>query len=187
MNEFPFLDGVEAQSTDLVEALLAQNWRPTLSITGAGGMPPLEQAGNVLRTHTDLKVSVRIPPGVESEPASEMLKQLLENDPPHGAHVSMTLDAAANGFAAPSMPNAVDAALDAASQRFFDRGYMPFYEGGTIPFMAMMQASYPAARYLVTGAAGPGNNAHGPDEKLHIPTAKAVTKCVSAALVAMCD
>jgi acetylornithine deacetylase/succinyl-diaminopimelate desuccinylase-like protein len=187
IDDFPFLEGVEAQSTDLVEALLAQNWRPTLSITGAGGMPALEQAGNVLRTHTDLKVSVRIPPGIESELAATRLKRLLEADPPHGAHVSMTLDTAANGFAAPPMPAAVDAALDAASQRFFGNGSMPFYEGGTIPFMSMMQESYPDARYLVTGAAGPGNNAHGPDEKLHVPTAKAVTKCVSAALAAMCD
>ena len=71
VTDFPFLEGVQPQHSDLVEALLAQNWKPTLSITGADGLPSLANAGNVLRTHTSLKVSVRIPPGVESEPASE--------------------------------------------------------------------------------------------------------------------
>ena len=101
VTDFPFLEGVQPQHSDLVEALLAQNWKPTLSITGADGLPSLANAGNVLRTHTSLKVSVRIPPGVESEPASEKLKQLFEDNPPFGANVVFDLDAAANGFSAP--------------------------------------------------------------------------------------
>jgi di/tripeptidase len=48
-----------------------------------------------------------------------------------------------------------------------------------------MQESYPSARFLVTGCAGPGNNAHGPDEKLHIPTVKHLTQCVAAAIASM--
>jgi hypothetical protein len=40
---------------------------------------------------------------------------------------------------------------------------MPMFEGGTIPFLAMMQQKYPAARFLVTGSMGPDGNAHGPD------------------------
>ena len=39
-----------------------------------------------------------------------------------------------------------------------------------------------SAKFIITGAGGPGGNAHGPDEKLHIPTAKKVTKCMSAAV-----
>jgi di/tripeptidase len=46
--------------------------------------------------------------------------------------------------------------------------------------MAMMQAKYPSAAFLCTGASGPGNNAHGPDEKLHIPSAKRLTAVIAA-------
>ena len=187
VTDFPFLEGVQPQHADLVEALLAQNWKPTLSITGADGLPSIANAGNVLRSHTSLKVSVRIPPGVESEPASEKLKKLLEENPPFGANVTFELDAAANGFAAPQMPTIIAEAVDFSSFKAFGKGSMPFYEGGTIPFLAMMQESYPNARFLVTGCAGPGNNAHGPNEKLHIPTVKSLTQCVVAVLAAMAD
>jgi acetylornithine deacetylase/succinyl-diaminopimelate desuccinylase-like protein len=185
VTDFPFLDGVRPQHEDLVEALLAQNWKPTLSITGAEGMPTLANAGNVLRTHTSLKLSVRIPPGVDSEMASAKLQELMESDPPFGAHVTFEPETAANGFAAPPMPAEIAAAFSEGSLQTFGASSMPFYEGGTIPFLAMMQESYPSARFLVTGCAGPGNNAHGPDEKLHIPTVKHLTQCVAAALASM--
>ncbi|MBC8437651.1 MAG: M20/M25/M40 family metallo-hydrolase [Euryarchaeota archaeon] len=185
VTDFPFLEGVCPQHEDLVEALLAQNWKPTLSVTGADGLPAIANAGNVLRTHTTLKLSVRIPPGVDAEMASAKLKNLLESNPPLGAHVTFHAEAAANGFAAPEMPEKIAAALSDASVKTFGDSSMPFYEGGTIPFLAMMQESYPEARFLVTGCAGPGNNAHGPDEKLHIPTVKSLTGCVAAALASM--
>jgi acetylornithine deacetylase/succinyl-diaminopimelate desuccinylase-like protein len=187
VSDFPLLDGVKAQHEDMTDALLAQNWMPTLSVTGADGMPPVSAAGNVLRTNTDLKLSVRIPPGVESVQASVRLKALLEDNPPFGAHVEFELDTPANGFSAPAMPSAFAEALKVASNRTFGNDAMPFYEGGTIPFLAMMQESYPDAHFLVTGCGGPGNNMHGPDEKLHVPTVKSVTQCVSAALAAMAD
>jgi acetylornithine deacetylase/succinyl-diaminopimelate desuccinylase-like protein len=115
------------------------------------------------------------------------LKALLEDNPPFGAHVEFELDTPANGFSAPAMPSALAEALNDASNRTFGNDAMPFYEGGTIPFLAMMQESYPDAHFLVTGCGGPGNNMHGPDEKLHVPTVKSVTQCVSAALAAMAD
>jgi acetylornithine deacetylase/succinyl-diaminopimelate desuccinylase-like protein len=57
--------------------------------------------------------------------------------------------------------------------------------GGTIPFMAMMQNKYPNAKFLCTGTGGPGNNAHGPDEKLHIPSSKKLTAVLSATIAAL--
>ena len=50
------------------------------------------------------------------------------------------------------------------------------------PFMAMRGRHYPEAEYLVTGVLGPGSNAHGPNEFLHIPTGKRVTACVAHVL-----
>ena len=185
--DLPALEGVEPQTPGLSEIILSGNWRPSLSVTGADGMPALKDAGNVLRTHTSLKLSMRIPPGVESEHASEMMRTILEKDAPHGAHVSFEADAAANGFAAPPMVPSFRNVLNEASLATFGNPMQVFFEGGTIPFLAMMQEKYPKADFLVTGSLGPGGNAHGPDEKLHIPATKSVTTCLSAAIAALND
>jgi hypothetical protein len=41
---------------------------------------------------------------------------------------------------------------------------------------------FPAAQFVVTGVLVPGSNAHGPNEFLHLPTARRVTECVSLLL-----
>jgi len=110
---------------------------------------------------------------------------VLEADAPHGAHVSFTTDAAANGFSAPAMSTSFRDALNEASLATFGNPMQVFFEGGTIPFLAMMQEKYPEADFLVTGSLGPGGNAHGPDEKLHIPATKAVTTCLAAAIASL--
>jgi di/tripeptidase len=57
-------------------------------------------------------------------------------------------------------------------------------EGGTIPFMHMLGEKYPEAQFFITGILGPGSNAHGPNEFIHIPTVKRVTRCVADVLAA---
>ena len=52
-------------------------------------------------------------------------------------------------------------------------------EGGTVPFMAMLGAEFPAAQCLVTGVLGPESNAQGPNEFPHIHTAQKPTCCVA--------
>ena len=113
------------------------------------------------------------------------MSSALEANPPHGAHVSFTADAAANGFSAPPMDPSFREALNTASLATFGNPMQVFFEGGTIPFLAMMQEKYPNANFLVTGSLGPGGNAHGPDEKLHIPATKCVTTCLAAAIASL--
>jgi len=60
-------------------------------------------------------------------------------------------------------------------------------EGGTIPFMGMLGEKFPDAQFLITGVLGPQANAHGPNEFLHIPTAKRLTCCVAAVIAAHYD
>ena len=55
-------------------------------------------------------------------------------------------------------------------------------EGGTIPFMGMLQERFPDAQFMVTGLLGPKSNAHGPNEFLHIPTGKKLTAAVARVL-----
>src|SRR3954469_1100767 len=89
-SKFPTHAGVEPMSRDNVELILNRTWRPTLAITGAEGWPAIGRAGNVLRPFTRLKLSLRIPPRVDADPAAQAIKVALEKDPPYGAKVSFT-------------------------------------------------------------------------------------------------
>ena len=184
-SQLPVVDTLRPQNEGVAEILLDMNWRPAMSVIGANGMPPTQTAGNVLRTHTDLKLSFRIPPGVNSEIIDSIVKETLENNPPYGSKVEYTPDAAADGFHAPAMDGKIADALSSASLHITGLPPMATWVGGTIPFMAMMQKKYPSAQFFCTGTGGPGNNAHGPDEKLHIPSSKRLTAVLSATIAAL--
>ena len=55
-------------------------------------------------------------------------------------------------------------------------------EGGSIPFMGMLGELFPQVQFVVTGVLGPQSNAHGPNEFLHLPTARRLTCCVAQVL-----
>ena len=184
--QFPTVDSLRQASETTEDMIVAMNWEPTLSIIGADGMPSVQVAGNVLRTNTDLKLSFRIPPGVDSEVAIASAKKILEEDPPYGAEVTFTPDSCADGFHAPPLEGAISDAIHDASMELTGLPPLATWTGGTIPFMAMMQGKYPEAMFLCTGTSGPGNNAHGPDEKLHIPSSKRLTVALSATISAIC-
>ena len=181
-NKFPLQPGVVPVSKDNVELILNRTWRPGLAITGADGWPPIGNAGNVLRPVTTLKLSIRIPPRVDPDVAQAAVKAALEKDPPYGAKVSFEGGTASAGWDAPEMAPWLEAALDAASKRHFGKPAMYMGEGGTIPFMFMLGEKFPKAQFCITGVLGPASNAHGPNEFLHVPTAKRLTLCVADVL-----
>jgi acetylornithine deacetylase/succinyl-diaminopimelate desuccinylase-like protein len=179
---FPLVEGMRGTDADPVELALNRSWRPALSITGVDGIPSLPDAGNVLRPYTTLKLSLRLPPTLDAARAGEFLKQLLEHDPPYGAQVSFEVEKASAGWDSPPLSPWLERSIESASRQFF--GAPPAYmgEGGSIPFMGMLGEKFPAAQFVVTGVLGPGSNAHGPNEFLHIPMAKRVTACVAQVL-----
>jgi acetylornithine deacetylase/succinyl-diaminopimelate desuccinylase-like protein len=181
---FPFVTGAHPVSGDPVELILGGTWNATLSITGADGLPPLTQAGNVLRPHTALKLSFRLPPGVDAGRAGGRLKALLESEPPYGAKVRLSDIACADGWRAPDMSERLKNTIEDASQRHFGKPAAFMGDGGSIPFMSMLGQRYPDTQFLITGILGPGSNAHGPDEFMHIPTVKKITCCVAEVMAA---
>ena len=176
---YPFIAGVEPQADNNVDRILNRTWRPALSYTGIEGLPPLNSAGNVLRPYSALKLSMRLPPTVDGEVASEKMKETLEASPPENARVSFECDQAASGWTAPAVAPWLHSSLENASQGAYGRGVMYMGEGGTIPFMAMLGDAYPEAQFMITGVLGPQSNAHGPNEFLHIPFARRLTTCVA--------
>src|SRR5690606_29626199 len=156
----------------------------TLSVTGADGLPPLGSAGNVLRPFTSLKLSFRLPPGIDPDAAACSVKAALEADPPYGVHVRFDVDSSMAGWNAPATAEWLDAAVQEAPRAHFGRDALRMGTGGTIPFMSMLGERFPDAQFLVTGVLGPHSNAHGPNEFLHIETGKRVTACVAHVLAA---
>lgn len=172
-------------TTDPVEGILNRTWRPALSVTGAAGFPALDQAGNVLRPRTSLKLSMRLPPTVDGERASAELKKLLEKDAPYNARVSFKSDWAATGWNAPETAPWLKSLVDDASMQCFGKQAAWMGEGGTIPFMNMLGEKFPKAQFLITGVLGPKSNAHGPNEFLHIPYATTLTRVVAGVVAGM--
>ncbi len=166
------------------EAMLNRTWRPALSVIGAGGLPAIADAGNVLRPKTSLALSLRLPPLVDGEGATKVMKRLLEADPPYGANVVFDASQGATGWSAPPTAAWLGEALASASTTFYGKPMAAMGEGGTIPFMAMLGKHFPQAQFLITGVLGPHSNAHGPNEFLHVPYARKLTACV-AHVVAM--
>jgi acetylornithine deacetylase/succinyl-diaminopimelate desuccinylase-like protein len=187
IDRFPFAGSTQPMVADRTEALLNRTWRPALSITGADGLMPIASAGNVLRPHTALKLSLRLPPTIDGAEATQTLKRLLESDPPYGATVRFDNDHGATGWNAPPSVPWLKQAVDDASQQFYGKPSAAVGEGGTIPFMAMLGKHFPDAQFLITGVLGPHSNAHGPNEFLHVPYAKKLTACVAFVIAAHRD
>ncbi|MGH9422280.1 MAG: M20 family metallopeptidase, partial [Thermoanaerobaculia bacterium] len=181
-SKFPFLPGMQPMGSDPVELLLNRTWRPMLSYTGQAGLPDLVQGGNVLRPKTSLKLSLRVPPTLDASIIDQKLKELLENDPPYGAHVDFEPEKGAGGWEVPKVDSWLAKSIDSASQTFFGKPATTWGEGGSIPFMGMLGQRFPSAQFLITGVLGPHSNAHGPNEFLDIQTGKNVTACVAQVL-----
>ena len=177
-SKFPWKEGVHPVSNDVMELILGRTWRPTLSVIGAGGLPSVESAGNVLRPVTSLVLSFRLPPSCDSERACAALREALTSNPPYGAAITVDMEGS-SGWQAPATSPWLARAMGDASSAWFGRDAAAMGEGGSIPFMGMLGHRYPRAQFLITGVLGPMSNAHGPNEFLHLPTAARLTGCVA--------
>ncbi|OIQ75346.1 hypothetical protein GALL_429840 [mine drainage metagenome] len=171
-------------TTDPLQALLGRTWTPTLSVTGAEGLPNVQNAGNVLRPYSAFKLSLRLPPLVEAGSAVAQLKTLLEDNAPYQARVTFEDTEAATGWSAPDTAAWFGQALAAASQSCFGAPCGYIGQGGTIPLINQLSQAFVSAQMMVCGVLGPKSNAHGPNEFLHVPYAKKLTAAVAQVIAA---
>ncbi len=176
-NAAPVVDGLRLLATDPVDRLAARTWGAALEVTGADGLPTSRLGGNVLRPSTTLKFSLRLPPDVDAAAAGDALLSAITTD--EGAHITIDMEAAAQGWVAPPLGDDVAAVLARVSKERFGREPGRVGEGGSIPFLASLQQGFPTTPIVATGVLGPHSNAHGPNESLHLPMAKAVTHLVA--------
>lgn len=98
---YPWHGKTEPLTKDACEALLNRSWRPELTVTGVDGMPSVENAGNVMRPFTTVKIGMRLPPDVDAEKASAALEEIITAEPPFNADVKYVPTVASNGAGPP--------------------------------------------------------------------------------------
>jgi len=180
--KLPFVPGARALSDSPVELVINNTWRPTLAVTGAAGLPAMENAGNVLLPRIEFKLSFRLPPTADAAAAAVAVKSRLEANPPYGVKVRFEVGSSLAGWDAPPVASWLENSMRDASRATFGRDAMYLGTGGSIPFIGMLGERFPETQFLVTGVLGPQANAHGPNEFLHLACAKNLTVCVATVI-----
>lgn len=172
----------QPMTDNVAEAILNRTLRPMLSITGAEGLPPIATAGNVLRPNTTVKLSMRVPPAVDSKIAFDKLSEVILRNPPYQSAVELKLLHNGNGFAPKPLDQWMAEILKEASLKYYGGEALYMGEGGSIPFMGALENLFPRAKFVVVGVLGPKSNAHSANEFLHIPFLKKMTCCLGTLL-----
>ncbi|MBL6853064.1 MAG: M20 family metallopeptidase, partial [Alphaproteobacteria bacterium] len=180
--KMPLAGSTKPMVGDVTELILNRTWRPQLAVTAMEGYPLPENGGNVLLPYTTAKLSMRLPPTCDAMKATMAIKSALEEKAPYDAEVEFDAEDGQSGWNAPSLAPWLETALNKASEAAFGKPVAFMGEGGSIPFMGMLGEKFPGTQFVVTGVLGPHSNAHGPNEFLHIPTAKKVTACIASVL-----
>lgn len=186
LTTFHQLPGVKIINHDnLPELYLNQCWRPSLTVTGVDGLPATKSAGNVIRAKTTAKISIRLPPTLDSDKAIQIVKEKLTVDPPYGAKVEIGSYHAGNGWSAGVLPEWLRGSLDRSSEAIFGAGNpcRSYGIGGSIPFLATLGAKFSGAEILAVGVGSLESNAHNPNEFIVLPYAKNLIKSISHVLV----
>ncbi len=123
--------------------MLNNTWRPTLAVTGAAGLPAMENAGNVLLPRVEFKLSFRLPPSADAEAAAAAIKRRLEADPPYGVRVRFEVGSSLPGWDAPPVAPWLETSMREASRATFGRDAMYLGTGGSIPFIGMLGERFP--------------------------------------------
>ncbi len=148
----------------VVERLWTQ---PAITITGLDA-PKVTGASNTLTPAARAKITVRLAPGDTSANALARLQEHLEKNVPWGAQLTVTPVDAGEPTVLPTTGPAYSAARAALAEAWDGVAPVDMGTGGSIPFIAEFQQTYPAATILVTGVEDPDTRAHGPNEGLHL-------------------
>ncbi len=158
------IDGVELIGTGSIPSRL---WtRPALSVLAIDA-PRVAEAINQLVPVSRAKVSMRIPPGQDTQAALKALKTHLEDNLPWGASLEFLYEETGDATVLGAENFAVDA-WRAAFAEAFDNEMVAMGAGGSIPFIATFNELYPDAPILVTGVSDPTSAYHAPNENVGV-------------------
>jgi len=183
INNIPFEAGVKPLSEDMEELVVNNTWKPYLCVLGADGFPEASTAGNVLRPFTQVKLSIRLPPMVDSAKGGQKVVEVLTSNPPYNAVVEAKITDTCDGWNMSNFSERLKNITNTASQRFYAGNEIQYNgEGGSIPFVQILNNKYKNSDFLVLGVTGPGSNIHGLDENLDLDFCRRLICCLAYVL-----
>ncbi len=132
--KLPFAGATRPISEDLTELVLNRTWRPQLAVTAIDGYPLPENGGNVLLPYSSTKLSFRLPPTLNADKATGLIKKTLETNAPYGAEVEFDAEHGQSGWEAPKLAPWLEKSIGTASQMAFGKPAAFMGEGGSISF-----------------------------------------------------
>lgn len=172
------IEGLELIGTGSIPSRL---WtRPAIGVLAIDA-PPVAEAINQLVPVARAKVSMRIPPGQDTEAALSALKDHLIANVPWGAELSFFHEELGDATVLETDNFAVDAWRQAFGEAF-DNEMVAMGAGGSIPFIATFKELYPDAPILVTGVADPTSAYHAPNENVGVEQLERATLAEAIAL-----
>lgn len=149
--------------------ILGRIWtKPALTLIGLD-YPSVAVSSNTLIPSVKAKLSLRIAPGQEPREALEALKSHILANNPMGAEIVFGAVELGRPFSLGESGWAKELASNALKSAYgFDS--VDIGIGGSIPFIADLEAVFPGVQVLVTGVEDPDSRAHSPNESLHIET-----------------
>jgi acetylornithine deacetylase/succinyl-diaminopimelate desuccinylase-like protein len=140
--------------------------RPSISILAIDA-PPVAEAINQLVPVASAKVSMRIPPGQDTDAALEALKTHLRANLPWGAELNFFYEETGDATTLDTNNFAVDAWKEAFKEAY-GVDAVAMGAGGSIPFISTFRELYPDAPILVIGCGDPTSSIHAPNESQDI-------------------
>ena len=161
--------------------LTARTWtQPSISVLAIDSVP-IPEAINQIVPEASAIISMRVPPGQDSDEAFALLVAHLENAVPWGAEITVT--PGVNGSA---INLETTGAMYTAYRTGMEIGYgRPPIEagmGGSIPFVDAFSNIYPDAAVLLVGVGDPTSRIHGPNESVELAD---VSKAAVAQAIAL--
>lgn len=98
---FPLVKEAKNITDNPFRALVARGWEPKLCVTGAADFPDVSVAGNVMRTKSTFKLSIRLPPTANGQHAKKVITEAFTTDVPYNAKVTLDKFVVSSGWNAP--------------------------------------------------------------------------------------
>jgi acetylornithine deacetylase/succinyl-diaminopimelate desuccinylase-like protein len=139
--------------------------RPSVTVLGID-CPPVVGATASVQASARAAVSLRVPPGADTEKMTELLISHLESHVPWGARMTVELAGQGQPFRADTSSPAYKAMAEALQVAYDGEEMQIAGQGGSIPLCDTLASLYPQAEILLIGLSEPEAQIHAVNESV---------------------
>ncbi|WP_314173533.1 dipeptidase [Streptomyces winkii] len=139
--------------------------QPSVTVLGID-CPPVVGATPSVHAKARASVSLRVPPGADTEEMTRLLVSHLESHAPWGARVTVERTGQGQPFSADTSSPAYRAMADAMSAAYDGQEMQIAGQGGSIPLCDTLATLYPQAEILLIGLSEPAAQIHAVNESV---------------------